>query len=261
MSKSSLNSERILITGGADGLGKKLALGYSLRGAEVVILDVDRAKGAEIAQLPGMRFVAIDLGDFDPEALDFGDHGSFDIILLNAGISAFGNFAEIPWEQQQAVLNINLIGHLKLLQRLLAKNQLKDGGKLAFVLSAAAFTPIPVTATYAASKAALEAFGHSLEPWLMHRKISVSLIYPGQMQTAHLKKYYGNEDLKSGVDPSLIAKRVIRGIDARKRHIYPDSISKAFRFLTWSIPWAMPTLIYRFNRKRFADLLYPDPHS
>ncbi len=249
--------QRVFITGGADGLGRHLALLYAQRGADVAILDVDRDSGEKLAKTPGIRFHELDLADFEPENVDFGAE-SFDTVILNAGISAFGNFAEISWETQQAVLDVNLAGHLRLLHVLLGNDRLNPGGRLAFVLSAAAFTPIPVTATYAASKAALEGFGRSVEPWLMHRNISVSLIYPGQMQTAHLRKFYGNEDASAGVDPAIIARRVVRGLDRRARNIHPDAMSKIFRALATLAPWAMPRLIYRFNRKRFAAMLYPD---
>lgn len=237
-------------------MGRELALGFASRGCEVLILDIDDEKGDELAKNELIAFELLDLAYY--EASSFRPERGFDRIIFNAGISAFGNFATIPWEKQQAVIDINFTGHLRLLQDLLAENQLKDGGRLGFVLSAAAFTPIPVTATYAASKAALEAFGHSIEPWLMHRNISVSLIYPGQMRTAHLRKYYGNEDAEAGIEPAIIASRILQGMDRRKRHIYPDMMSKAFRFLATVIPWALPTIIYRFNRKQFAEMLYPD---
>tara|TARA_R110002096_G_scaffold147671_22_gene307815 strand:- start:11704 stop:12474 length:771 start_codon:yes stop_codon:yes gene_type:complete len=253
-----MSRERILITGGADGLGREMALGYAARDCEVLVLDVDQEKGTELAQHEAIRFREFDLARFEELTVTWDDEPPFDRIIMNAGISAFGNFAEIAWEKQQAVIDINFTGHLRLLHQLLGMDKLQEKGRLAFVLSAAAFTPIPVTATYAASKAALEAFGHSIEPWLMHRGISVTLVYPGQMRTAHLRKYYGNENADAGIPPDVIADRILKGMDRRSRHLYPDAMSKVFRFLATTIPWAMPTLIYRFNRKRFAEMLYPD---
>ncbi|MEM7011672.1 MAG: SDR family NAD(P)-dependent oxidoreductase, partial [Verrucomicrobiota bacterium] len=170
----------ILITGGADGLGEALAKAHRSQGDEVTILDIDVQRGKALAKEIGVRFVSCNLAAFDGDTLEIGEQ-AFDVIYLNAGISAFGNFAEIGWEKQTAVLEINMLGHMKLLRQLLAKDHVANGARLAFVLSAAAFTPVPVTATYSASKAGLEGFARAIEPWLMHRKISISRIYPGQM--------------------------------------------------------------------------------
>ena len=246
---------RVLITGGADGLGRELALAYIERGDDVTVMDIATDLGESLAASHGAKFVPLDLANFDPTALDLGTE-PFEVVIINAGISAFGNFAEIPWEKQQAVIDINFTGHLQLLHRILGEGRLAHHGRLAFTLSAAAFTPIPVTATYSATKTALEGFGLAIEPWLMHRKISISHIYPGQMRTAHLKKYYGNEDAQAGEPPDVIAARIMRALDRRKRRIHPDGMSKIFRFIQTIAPWALPGLIYRFNRKRFAEMLY-----
>lgn len=245
----------ILITGGADGLGEALARAHRAQGDDVTILDIDVQRGKALAKEIGVRFVSCDLAAFDGDALEI-DERAFDAIYLNAGISAFGNFAQIPWEKQRAVLEINMIGHMRLLQQLLAEDRIANEARLAFILSAAAFTPVPVTATYSASKAGLEGFALAIEPWLLHRRISISRIYPGQMQTSHLAKHYPDPNPKGAVDPALIAKRIMTGVRRRRRAIFPDAMSRAFRILTWMIPWAMPKLIYRFNRDRFKEELF-----
>lgn len=249
-------SKNVLITGGADGLGKALARRHRAAGDAVTILDVDLVRGEATSAEIGARFLAADLATLDFDSLDLGA-APFDCVILNAGISAFGNFATIPWCRQQAVLDVNFTGHVRLLQQLLARNLIADGARLGFILSAAVFTPIPVAATYAASKAALKGFARALEPSLKHRRISVSLVYPGQMRTAH-QAYYDNAEPRFAVDPDLVASRVFRGLNRRRRSIYPDWMSLAFRIVTAAVPWAVPHLIYRVNRKRFAEILFPE---
>ena len=98
---------RILVTGGADGLGRAICLKYVSSGAsEVVILDIDQEKGEALErENPAVTFHSFDLSSFeDINCLT----GSFDTVVCNAGISACGNFRDTPWEKELKVMEINL---------------------------------------------------------------------------------------------------------------------------------------------------------
>ena len=249
-------SESVLITGGADGLGKALTLAYLEAGArQISILDIDHAKGQELErEHPQIQFRPIDLSDFEDGS---PINGEFDTVICNAGVSACGNFKDTSWERELKVFEVNLFGHMRLVKSLLRREQITAGGRLAFTVSASVFTPFPLAVAYAASKAGIDGFANALEPYLIPQKISVSRIYPGTMKTAHQHKYYSAMNPSTGTDPNIIARRVLRGIEKRKRRIYPDRMGSAFRMVSKLIPWAMPGLAYRATRK-YSDILYPD---
>ena len=154
-------------------------------------------------------------------------------------------------------MEINLFGHMRLIKALLQQHMIKDEGRLAFTISASVFTPFPLAVAYASSKAALDGFADALEPYLMPQKISVSRIYPGTMRTAHQQKYYSEMNPSTGANPDQVAEKTVRGIEKRKRRIYPDKMGRSFRMISRFLPWAMPKLAFKAT-KRYGEILYPD---
>ena len=249
------HSTSVLITGGADGLGKALCQEYLTRyKANITVLDIDKEKGERLAaEHRQIQFFQIDLSRLD--CIDEFS-GNFDVVICNAGISACGNFRDTPWEKERQIFDVNLFGHLRLVKELLRGECIPDQGRLAFTISASVFTPFPLAVAYAASKAAIDGFANALEPYLIPQKISVSRIYPGTMRTTHQQKYYAEMNPSTGTAPEIIARKVVRGIEKRKRRIYPDKMSWAFRTISRLLPWAMPGLAFKATR-RYSEILYP----
>ncbi|MEO0447420.1 MAG: SDR family NAD(P)-dependent oxidoreductase [Verrucomicrobiota bacterium] len=244
-------SSSILITGGSSGLGLELAKLYAAEGAEVFVLDCDPPPETSFP----WTFLRHDLSEEISDAfLSDQPPVTFDLVLCNAGISASGPVSAMSWKTQKQVFDVNALGHLHLLHWLLQHGRIKEHGHIAFTLSAATFTPVPITAAYSASKCALEGFALAAEPWLRESGIAVTRIYPGQMQTPHLRKYYGMEEL-TGARPAIVAKRIRSGLRQRKRTIYPDSMSHSLRLASFLAPWALRWGGRILMRKRFPE--YP----
>jgi len=253
----------VFITGGAQGLGKALAQLYLREGSRVTILDCEEPTWpgpAGSAPDAGARWIDLDLGDspISPAFLD--GLPPVDLLICNAGVSAFGRFTGLSCAEQWRVLEVNCRGHLELLHALLSRELIAPGGRIAFILSAAVFTPVPVTAAYAASKSALDGLARSLEPWLLHWNIGVTRIYPGQMNTEHLRRFYPSSKTRTAISPEQVARRVARGLERRKRVLYPDAMSRIFALLSRiAAPW-LPRLLLAFNRRQFGATLFPpDP--
>ncbi len=184
---------RVLITGGADGLGRALALFYMRKGSDVTILDEDACRGRALArQNSRISFLHADLRS----SLSEKDVGRLkypiDLVICNAGISASGDFTDIPFEKERDVFEVNVFGHMRLLKYLLRMQQIRRGGHLAFIASATTYCPLPIAAGYAASKAAIDGLALALEAHLTEQHISVTRVYPGPMKTRHHEKYYPN---------------------------------------------------------------------
>ncbi len=253
---------RVLITGGASGLGRALVDEYLRNGKtqRIHVWDIDEAAGRSLAGAhERVKFDKVDMGDeqavADAVARLLSSRENIDTVICNAGISCCGGFPFTDWEAEMKVMRINLHGHLRLLRELLAGRGIRRNGRVAFVVSASVVLPFPVAVVYAASKAGLNGFADALEPWLRHYGISVTRIYPGPMRTPHQQKYYAEMKPHSGATPEKIARVSARAIDRRRRRVWPDGPSKFFRFLSSVANWSMPWLMHRYSEK-FSDLLY-----
>ena len=185
---------RVLLTGGASGLGAALLRACLARGDRVTVIDrLPRPEPPEAPE-PALTWLRHDLGSTDPAAwaaveAAVLEQGPFDLTLLNAGISATGRFESIPMPDHLQVSRVNLHAPLRLSMALHRGGALARGGRLVFVASLSCFTGYPGAASYAASKDGLAAFARSLRKPLRREGVSVQLLCPGPMDTPHAARH------------------------------------------------------------------------
>ena len=173
-----------LVTGGSAGLGAALVAALLARGYRVTCIDRHPPTLAD----DRLTFVPAELGDMKALgslATALSD-SVFDVVILNAGISAVGAFEAIAPEQLQRVINVNLLAPIELTRLLLSGGLLAERGSLIFVASLSNRLGYPGAAVYAATKQGLEAFARSLRPALTQ---SVLCVLPGPLDTAHARRY------------------------------------------------------------------------
>src|SRR6266545_5438511 len=111
-----LNGKRVLITGGASGIGAATAARFLEEGSHLVVLDRDTKGCDEIRRLlPGMAgTVHADVSNLQQVQSAFAEAvklmGGVDVLINNAGISIRHNFLEITPEEWDKVLAVNLTG-------------------------------------------------------------------------------------------------------------------------------------------------------
>ncbi|MBF2053388.1 MAG: SDR family NAD(P)-dependent oxidoreductase [Candidatus Sericytochromatia bacterium] len=235
---------KVLITGGASGLGYALAQAYQTRGCQITVLDCQPPP-------PELKchYLPLNLANLSPEQMPVMET-CFDLVICNAGISLSGKFTELDFAAEKNVMEINCLGHMQLLKGLLQQNAIQPGGQIAFVCSATAFLPFPIALAYAASKGALDGFAQALEAYLIPQKIAISRIYPGPMQTPHTR-YYPVLGSRKGRDPTQSVPAIMRGLARRRRKILPDPVS---RWL-WLGSFVFPGLLARKAYQTYRDFL------
>lgn len=235
--------KRVLITGGANGLGFSLGEYYLSQGDHVTVLDL------ETKQTNGqVSYIPFNLSQFNEGSLNSLVE-SFDIVICNAGISVSGNFVDIPQEKEEEVFSVNTLGHMKLIKYLLKKNLIKNDGRVVFICSASVFFPFPIALSYSASKSALDGFAYALESYLIEKNISVTRVYPGPMNTDH-SKYYPGAATEGGRLPKESVPAIVRAIQKRKRRVCPDPISKFYSIASVFFPRKLSQKAYKFYKNR-----------
>ena len=183
-----LSGKRVLITGGAGGIGAATARRFLEEGALTAVLDRDEAACARLeGALPGLATV-IRADVADPasvveafNALD-GALGGVDVLINNAGVSVRNPFLEITPQQWQAVLATNLNGVFYAAQQAARRTQATGGGAIVNMGSTNALMGYAYYADYNASKAGVVELTRSMALELAPT-IRVNAVCPGFILT------------------------------------------------------------------------------
>ena len=161
-----------LITGASSGIGEAFARALP-KSTRLLLTGRDRAKLAQLAsELANaertVRSVAADLATVEGRqaVIAFAEDQPVDLLVNNAGVGHLGRVVDNPPERESEMAQLNMVAPVELTRALLPDILKRSGkgrrGGLIFVASAAAFMPIPLFATYAASKAFLLHYAEAL---------------------------------------------------------------------------------------------------
>jgi len=178
----------IVVTGGGNGIGRALALAAAKVGAHVVICDVDEPAMAAVkdenASIATMR---LDVGDRDAVLRAFGEiertHGGIDGLVCGAAIQPRKAVHEMPPEEWQRVIRINLDGVVWCYQAAIGGMIRRRRGSIVAFSSGLAHQGWPQASAYAASKGALIAFVKSAAKEVVQHRVKFNLIAPGVIDT------------------------------------------------------------------------------
>jgi NAD(P)-dependent dehydrogenase (short-subunit alcohol dehydrogenase family) len=183
---SKLNGKTAVITGGNSGIGYATASKFKELGADVIITGRNKQAVEQAASELGVSgFVANQANLDDVDALVSqvkNEFGNVDVLFINAGVAVFAPVEDLTEEQFDNTINVNFKGAFFTLQKFLPI--LHDGASVINLSSINAYTGMPNTAVYAASKAALNSLTRTAAYELAPRKIRVNSVNPGPVNTA-----------------------------------------------------------------------------
>lgn len=199
-----LENKRVLVTGGARGIGAATAVRFLDEGARVVVLDADKAGiDQAVRQMPSLAgAILADVSDHQAvsrafEELD-GLLKGLDVLINNAGISQRKSFLEITPEEWNKIVDINLNGVFFAAQQAARRMLEGRGGAILNMGSTNALMGYPLYASYNASKAGVVELTRSLALELAP-KIRVNAVCPGYILTPMQQAEYTPEMLHACV--------------------------------------------------------------
>ncbi|WP_163164740.1 SDR family oxidoreductase [Arthrobacter sp. Alg241-R88] len=185
----------VVITGASSGIGRATALRFAAKGARLVLA----ARGSESLEAVaaqcrkrGAKAIAVPTDVTDPgkvEALAsraVEEFGRLDVWVNNAAVGAFGLLTEIPPKEFQRVLDVNITGYVNGARAALTRQTAQGSGTLINVSSIVAEVPLPYSAAYSVSKAAVRALSISLRSELAREGVSgvhVCTVLPATIDT------------------------------------------------------------------------------
>ncbi|HEY1679017.1 MAG TPA: SDR family oxidoreductase [Candidatus Sulfotelmatobacter sp.] len=194
----------VLITGASGGIGYELAKLFARDRHNLVLVarSADRLAQAAIElQKCGVtvKTVALDLGD--PHAPKFlfdqlqRDGIAIDILINNAGFGAYGDFADMPDDEIQGQINLNITALTQLTKLFLPAMLTRRSGRIMNVASTAGFQPGPLMAVYYATKAYVISFSEAIANELHGTGVTVTCFCPGATLTGFARRA-GNDQTR-----------------------------------------------------------------
>jgi NAD(P)-dependent dehydrogenase (short-subunit alcohol dehydrogenase family) len=220
-----LKGKKVLVTGGASGIGQAAAARFLEEGCVVCVLDRDPDARARVAgELPGLAAVIdADVSDREEVRRAFREAvdrmGSVDVVINNAGISIRHAFLNITSEEWSTVLGVNLTGVFNVAQEAARHMVDKGSGVILNTASTAGTTGYPHYADYSASKGGVIALSRAMALELAPM-VRVNAISPGYVLTPMQRAEYTDEMLDA------VNRKIPMG-----RHAKPQEIAALFAFL------------------------------
>jgi NAD(P)-dependent dehydrogenase (short-subunit alcohol dehydrogenase family) len=202
-----------LITGAGSGIGRATAMLFAREGASVGVVDVDEAAGretvGEIVDAAGDALwvhADVALAEDAKRAADAvaGWYGRIDILFNNAGVSHVGPLHEVPEDEWDHVVAVNLRGVFLMAKYVLPHMLSRGGGCIINMSSGAALLGLERRAVYSATKGAVLALTRAMAVDYAPHQIRVNALCPGTVYTPFVERYLK----KSYADPDAALERL-----------------------------------------------------
>lgn len=191
--KASAKRRTALVTGASSGIGEALAECFARGGFDLVLV----ARSADKLEALAQRLAAAHGVQARAEPSDLAQRGApaklaaalkrrrvtVDVLVNCAGVLENRPFAAMPPERHQALIDLNVSALTAMLAEFVPGMVERGAGRVLNVASVAAFQPVPMLATYAATKAYVLSLSESLAEELRGSGVGVTALCPGITET------------------------------------------------------------------------------
>ena len=178
-----LEGKVALVTGASRGIGAAVARALAAQGAR---LGLASRSGDDLG-IDGAVAAPCDVrrpDELDALAAATAErHGGIDVLVANAGVGAYGPFLELPPDQLEEMIDVNVKGTLYAVRAALPYLLESDEADIVTVASEAGRRGLPLEAVYCASKVAQVGFTRALDHELREQGVRCSNVCPGGVAT------------------------------------------------------------------------------
>jgi short-subunit dehydrogenase len=192
-----IKNQTILITGASSGIGAEFAVQFAAKGANLVLCARRLSDLEKLAQSLREQYqikvsvLAVDLTNYnDSDKLlglnslaEYIKSNELNGLVNNAGCGSFGYFEELDLEIERRMIRLNIEATIVLAHAIIPQLKQRRSGLIISVSSVAAFQPLPLMATYAATKAFNFVHSMALRSELAEFGVRVHTLCPGPTAT------------------------------------------------------------------------------
>ncbi len=239
----------VIITGGSEGVGAATARKFAEAGANLMLVARGKknleAIAEELRDKTRVEIFAMDVADADAcvdlfKKTNF-EFGRIDVLVNNAGFHQRGPVEAVDADDLGRMIDVNLKAPIMLTRIALPYLREAGGGAIVNVGSLAGRTPVPNSATYAASKAGLRSFTYSLADEFVDSNIKLAVVSPGPVDTGFIMTNIDEVSDITFSQPIITADEVAQVIldlcGNNQREVSIPWISGVLTMLTYLMPW------------------------
>lgn len=222
--------EYVLITGASTGIGYELAKVYAEHGANLILVATKQDRlnevKAEIIRNYPVQVVVIvkDLSKLGAAKDLYEEIRAKNLtvseLINNAGIGFVGEFDQIPYQQEEDMMILNMVSLLALTKLFLNDMKREKIGRILNVASNGAFQPGPYVASYYATKAFVLNFSEAIRLENRDSKIHIAALCPGATRT-NFPNRAGRKQSPNAMSPELVARIAYKQFHKNKSVIIP----------------------------------------
>lgn len=250
----------IFITGAAAGIGRAAALRFARGGYFVGLSDVDERGLRALADEIGSRSCSFSVADvsrrdaIERAIAEFGARtgGVMDVLFGNAGILRMGSFADIPVEEYERMVSINVLGVVYGVRASLPLLARGERPTVVTMSSASAQYGTPEMAVYSATKFFVRGLTEALELELEPKGIRVCDVAPGYVDTEMVRSQRqpatSLQKLGASLTADDVAERVWRAAHARGVHHFLQRDVSALARVSGALPGLARRIMRHYSR-------------
>lgn len=218
-----LQGRKALVTGGASGIGRAVALAYGRAGARVVVADLDGEGAAAVAAEIGGEAWQVDLSRLDDLASLSLD---VDILVNNAGVQTVAPIQDFDPARFRFIIDLMLNAPFHLIRAALPHMYANGWGRIVNVSSVHGLRASPFKSAYVTAKHGLEGLSKVTALEGGEHGVTSVCINPGYVRTPLVERQIADQAAVHGIDESEVVERIMLANSAVKRLVEPEEVGE-----------------------------------
>lgn len=239
---------KVLITGGASGIGEACVEAFAKTGHQVALIDIDEAGGQAVAERTGSKFYYADLTEHgataDVTKRAIADMGGLDVLVPNAGVQFMSPIEDFPEDKWRMLLELLLTAPFILTKTAWSALKASGTGRIVYIGSAHSLAGSPFKSAYVAAKHGLAGLAKVTAQEGGEFGITANVMAPAYVKTPLVKMQLEKQAETRGISVEEVEEKVFLAGAAVKRMLDPSDIADFVMYFAREESWATTGTVY-----------------